>query len=128
MAENLASPAGLEPATPGLGNRCSIRLSYGDFQCVRCLRYVAVARYWLVRLETEITRSASGSLAPLLPHPLRGKARYIGLRSGQRLQLRLGGELCERFADWPQLGRQRVALLGEFSLGVIEKAAGLVGG
>ena len=29
-ASNLASPAGLEPATPGLGNRCYIRLGYGD--------------------------------------------------------------------------------------------------
>ena len=25
----MARPAGLEPATPGLGNRCSIQLNYG---------------------------------------------------------------------------------------------------
>ena len=30
----VASPARLELATLGLGNRCSIRLSYGDFRLV----------------------------------------------------------------------------------------------
>jgi hypothetical protein len=29
IAETGLRPAGLEPATPGLGNRCSILLSYG---------------------------------------------------------------------------------------------------
>lgn len=27
----MASAAGLEPTTPGLGNQCSIRMSYADY-------------------------------------------------------------------------------------------------
>jgi hypothetical protein len=32
----MASPARFELATPSLGNRCSIQLSYGDFQRKNC--------------------------------------------------------------------------------------------
>ena len=37
---NNAPPAGLEPATPGLGNLCSIHLSYGGSIKTRAGRYL----------------------------------------------------------------------------------------
>src|SRR5439155_14027933 len=41
----MASPAGLEPATPGLGIQCSIRLSYGDFSASLAQRILRRASF-----------------------------------------------------------------------------------
>src|SRR5262245_19776323 len=57
LVMKVAIPAGLEPATPGLGNRCSIQLSYGTVA------------------PRSITRRTRRSLALFRPSHLRAPAR-----------------------------------------------------
>lgn len=40
----MVPPAGIEPATPGLGIRCSILLSYGDNQATSLLEITTLTK------------------------------------------------------------------------------------
>ena len=54
----LARPAGLEPATPGLEGRCSIRLSYGRVKVGNCAAEPTRAESYHARGTRETARLA----------------------------------------------------------------------
>ena len=75
FAPTLARPAGLEPATPGLEGRCSIRLSYGRF-------------------VNSVTGRGGGIRTPdpLLPKQLRYQAALHPDKDYSRAMLRSSGQ------------------------------------
>jgi hypothetical protein len=77
--ENVVRPAGLEPATPGLGNRCSILLSYGRIEGTN---YQLTNGLWpLVASVFEVVLKASTSclcksLCKFFRHP-HARPRFV---------------------------------------------------
>ena len=63
-------PAGFEPTTPGLGNRCSILLSYGRIRCSVAVAASGVARD---RPTVRLAPASARRLRPsaVNPHPTR---------------------------------------------------------